>query len=89
MFTVDVKQQSNKQQLVQSDIGNDLILFGGHCDLYIMVQRFCLVSLTIFNKKTSYRSVAGGILVVPFALSGARGMKLPRHTDDLMGFIVV
>ena len=37
--------------LVQSDT------FGGHCDLYIMVQRFCLVSLTISNRKTSYRSL--------------------------------
>ena len=27
--------------LVQSYTVNDLILFGGHCDLYIMVQRFC------------------------------------------------
>ena len=43
--------------LVQSDTVNDLILFGGHCDLYIMVQRFCLVSLTIANRKTSYRSL--------------------------------
>ena len=33
------------------------MLFGGHCDLYIMVQRFCLVSLTISNRKTSYRSL--------------------------------
>ena len=29
----------------------------GHCDLHIMVQRFCLVSLTISNRKTSYRSL--------------------------------
>ena len=43
--------------LVQSDTVNDLILLGGHCDLYIMVQRFCLVSLTISNRKTSYRSL--------------------------------
>ena len=43
--------------LVPSDTVNDLILFGGHCDLYIMVQRFCLVSLTISNRKTSYRSL--------------------------------
>ena len=43
--------------LVQSYTVNYLILFGGHCDLYIMVQRFCLVSLTISNRKTSYRSL--------------------------------
>ena len=43
--------------LVQSDTINGLILSGGHCDLYIMVQRFCLVSLTISNRKTSYRSL--------------------------------
>ena len=43
--------------LVQSYTDNDLILFGSHCDLYIMVQRFCLVSLTISNRKTSYRSL--------------------------------
>ena len=43
--------------LVLSDTVNDLILFGGHCDLYIMVQRFCLVSLTISNRKTSNRSL--------------------------------
>ena len=43
--------------LIQSDTVNDLILFGGHCDIYIMVQRFCLVSLTISNRKTSYRSL--------------------------------
>ena len=43
--------------LVQSDTVNDLILFGYHCDLYIMVQRFCLVSLTISNRKTSNRSL--------------------------------
>ena len=44
--------------LVQSDNVNDLILFGGHCDLYIVVQRFCLVSLTISNnRKTSYGSL--------------------------------
>ena len=43
--------------LVQSNTVNDLILFGGQCDLYIMVQRFCLVSLTIHNRKTSYRSL--------------------------------
>ena len=30
--------------LVQSDTVNDLILFGGHYDLYTMVQRLCLVS---------------------------------------------
>ena len=36
---------------------NDLIRFGGHCDLYIMVQRFCCVSLTISNRKTAYRSL--------------------------------
>ena len=40
--------------LVQSDTVNDLILNGGYCDLYIMVQRFCLVSLTISIRKTSY-----------------------------------
>ena len=45
--------------LVQSDIVSDLILLGGHCDLYIMVQRFCLVSLTISDRKTSYRSLKG------------------------------
>ena len=44
-------------ELVQSYTVNDLILFGGHCDLYIMVQRFCLVSLTISKRKTSYRSL--------------------------------
>ena len=43
--------------LVQSYTVSDLVLFGGHCDLYIMVQRFCLVSLTISNRKTSYRSL--------------------------------
>ena len=43
--------------LVQSYTVNDLILFRGHCDLSIMVQRFCLVSLTISNRKTSYRSL--------------------------------
>ena len=43
--------------LVQSYAVNDIILFGGHYDLYIMVQRFCLVSLTITNRKTSYRSL--------------------------------
>ena len=43
--------------LVRSDTVNVLILFGGHCDLYIMIQRFCLVSLTISNRKTSYRSL--------------------------------
>ena len=43
--------------LVQSYTVSVLILFGGHCDLYIMVQRFCLVSLTISNIKTSYRSL--------------------------------
>ena len=43
--------------LVQSDTVNDLILNGGHCDLYIMVNRFCLVSLTIFIRKTSYGSL--------------------------------
>ena len=43
--------------LVQSYTVSDLILFGGHCDLYIMVQRFCLVSLTISNRKISYRSL--------------------------------
>ena len=43
--------------LVQSDTVNGLILFGGRCDLYIMVQRLCLVSLTISNRKTSYRSL--------------------------------
>ena len=42
---------------MQSYTVGDLILFGGHSDLYIMVQRFCLVSLTIFNRKTSYRSL--------------------------------
>ena len=36
---------------------DDLILFGGHCDLYIMVQRFCLISLTISDRKISYRSL--------------------------------
>ena len=42
---------------VQSDTVNDLIQFGGHCYLYILVQRFCLVSLTISNRQTSYRSL--------------------------------
>ena len=83
MFTVDVKQQYNQprppsqkkiihlciilQILVQSNTVNDLILFGGHCDLYIMVQRFCLVSVTISNRKTSYRSLkqtAGSTILV-------------------------
>ena len=40
-----------------SDTVNDLILFGGHCDLYFMVQWFCLVSLTLSYRKTSYRSL--------------------------------
>ena len=43
--------------LVQSDTVSDLILCGGHCNLYIMDQRFCFVSLTISNRKTSYRSL--------------------------------
>ena len=43
--------------LVQSDTVDDHILFGGHCDLYIMVQRFCLISLTISDRKISYRSL--------------------------------
>ena len=43
--------------LVQFYTVSDLILFGGHCDPYIMVQRFCLLSLTISNRKTSYRSL--------------------------------
>ena len=43
--------------LVQSDTVNDFILFGGPCDLYFMVQRFCLVSLTLSYRKTSYRSL--------------------------------
>ena len=43
--------------LVQSDTVTDLILFGGHSDLYIMVQRFCLVSLAICNRKISNRSL--------------------------------
>ena len=28
---------------MQSDTVNDLILFADHCDLYLMVQYFCLV----------------------------------------------
>ena len=43
--------------LVQSYTVNGLILFGGPCDLYIMVHRFCLVSLKISKRKTSYRSL--------------------------------
>ena len=43
--------------LVQSYTVSDLILFGGHCYLYIMVQRFCLVSMTISYRKTPYRSL--------------------------------
>ena len=57
-MTLDVyhgRKATIQQQ--QSDTVNDLILFGGHFDLYIMVQRFCLVSLTISNRKTSYRSL--------------------------------
>ena len=42
---------------IQSDTVNDLILLGGHFDLYIMAQRFSIVSLTISNRKTLYRSV--------------------------------
>ena len=33
---------------------NVLILFVGHCDLYFVVQCFCLVSLTLSYRKTSY-----------------------------------
>ena len=33
--------------LVQSDTVSDLIIFVGHCDLYFMVQRFCLISLAL------------------------------------------
>ena len=32
---------------------SDLIVFTGHCDLYFMVQCFCLVS-TVSNMKASY-----------------------------------
>ena len=60
-MTLDVHGCNTTMQilwtLVQSYTVSDLILFGGHCDLYIMVQRFCLVSLTISNRKTSYRSL--------------------------------
>ena len=54
--------------LVQSYTVNDLILFRVHCDLHIIVQRFCLVSLTISNRKASYRSLkqTAGSTVCPW-----------------------
>ena len=33
---------------------SNLILFVGHCDLYCMVQGFCLVFPTVSNRKASY-----------------------------------
>ena len=36
--------------LVQSDTVSNLILFVGHCDLYSMVQGFCLISLALSNR---------------------------------------
>ena len=33
---------------------NVLILFVGHCDLYFVVQCFCLVSLTLSYRNASY-----------------------------------
>ena len=59
--------------LVQSYTVNDLILFGGQCDLYIMIERFCLVSLTISNRKTSYRSLK--------ANSGLDKLSVDNHSS--------
>ena len=39
--------------LVQCGTVNDIILYIDHCDLYFMVQWFCLVSLTLSYRKTS------------------------------------
>ena len=58
--------------------------YGGHCDLYIMVQRFCLVFLTIFNTKTykSLKQTAGltscpwtTVLVIIIIFCGVRGAR--------------
>ena len=40
--------------LIQSDTVNDLILFVGHCDLYYMVQWFCLISLSLSDRYASH-----------------------------------